>query len=176
MYVVSHPHVLWLGSKRASATYDDLMRSGRDFLLVEDDLLDAELTQLALSKSGALNRICHVRDGAEALEYLERSGKYADATHGNPGLIILDLKTPNLSGLDVLQWVRLHPSFKYTPVVMVTSSREGPDLMNSYRLGANGYVVKGMDRKEFEQSLASMAMFWGKANESPDLVETMAST
>lgn len=143
------------------------MRDLRPILLVEDSPKDAELTLAALSRCQLLNEVTHVRDGVEALEYLRSEGKYVDATHGGPVVVLLDLKLPKLTGLEVLEEVRRDPKLSSTPIVMLTSSREEQDLVASYKLGVNAFVVKPVDFKEFFEAIQGLGMFWGITNQPP---------
>ncbi|WP_022971907.1 response regulator, partial [Xanthomonas maliensis] len=111
-------------------------------MLVEDNPKDAELTMAALQRCQLLNEIVHVRDGAEALDYLRCEGSHAGARHGAPVVVLLDLKLPKINGLEVLEEVRRDPALASTPIVMLTSSREEQDLVRSYELGVNAFVVK----------------------------------
>jgi len=143
------------------------VRDLRPILLVEDSPKDAELTLAALSRCQLLNEVTHVRDGVEALEYLRSEGKYVDATHGGPVVVLLDLKLPKLTGLEVLEEVRRDPKLSSTPIVMLTSSREEQDLVASYKLGVNAFVVKPVDFKEFFEAIQGLGMFWGITNQPP---------
>ena len=143
------------------------MRDLRPILLVEDSPKDAELTMAALSRCQLLNDVIHVRDGAEALEYLRCEGKFAGAMHGGPVVVLLDLKLPKVNGLEVLEQVRADAQLSSTPIVMLTSSREEQDLVRSYELGVNAFVVKPVDFKEFFDAIQGLGMFWGITNQPP---------
>ena len=143
------------------------MRDLRPILLVEDSLKDAELTLAALARCQLANDVIHVRDGAEALDYLRRQGAYAGTRHGGPVVVLLDLKLPKVDGLEVLAAVRRDPALSSTPIVMLTSSREERDLVRSYELGVNAFVVKPVDFKEFFEAIQGLGMFWGITNEPP---------
>mgnify|MGYP000846232167 FL=1 len=143
------------------------MRDLRPILLVEDNPKDAELTMAALARCQLLNEVTHVRDGAEALDYLRCEGKYAGDNHGGPVVVLLDLKLPKLNGLEVLELIRRDPALRSTPVVMLTSSREEQDLASSYELGVNAFVVKPVDFKEFFEAIQGLGMFWGLTNQPP---------
>jgi DNA-binding response OmpR family regulator len=108
-----------------------------------------------------------VRDGAEALDYLRCEGAYAGTQHGGPVVVLLDLKLPKINGLEVLEQVRNDASLSSTPVVMLTSSREEQDLVRSYQLGVNAFVVKPVDFKEFFDAIQGLGMFWGITNQPP---------
>ena len=143
------------------------MRDLRPILLVEDNPKDAELTMAALARCQLLNDVTHVRDGVEALEYLRCQGRYEGAMHGGPVVVLLDLKLPKLNGLEVLKEIRTDRALSSTPVVMLTSSREEPDLIRSYELGVNAFVVKPVDFKEFLEAIQGLGMFWGITNQPP---------
>ncbi|MGL4692528.1 MAG: response regulator, partial [Stenotrophomonas maltophilia] len=108
-----------------------------------------------------------VRDGVEALEYLRCQGRYEGAMHGGPVVVLLDLKLPKLNGLEVLKEIRTDRALSSTPVVMLTSSREEQDLIRSYELGVNAFVVKPVDFKEFLEAIQGLGMFWGITNQPP---------
>lgn len=136
-------------------------------LLVEDDPRDIELTLTALAENGLANEVMVVNDGDEALDYLHRRGKYRLRTNGNPAAILLDLKLPKIDGLGVLRQLRSDPTLQIIPVVMLTSSREEQDIIESYKLGVNGYVVKPIDFHEFVAAVKEVGLFWGVVNEAP---------
>ncbi len=133
----------------------------RVVLLVEDNRDDEELTKLAFESSQVLNPIIVVRDGAEALDFLFRTGPHAghDAAV-TPQVILLDLKLPKISGLEVLRRIRADPRTALIPVVVLTSSKEEEDLIRSYQLGANGYVRKPVDFAEFTEAAKQLGIFW----------------
>ena len=139
----------------------------KPILLVEDDLRDQELTLLALERSQLANDVVVLRDGAQALDYLRREGEYSGREDGNPAVILLDLKLPKVNGLEVLEAVRGHPALRSIPVVMLTSSQEESDLLRSYELGVNAYVVKPVEFKQFVSAIADLGMFWAVLNEPP---------
>lgn len=139
----------------------------KPILLVEDDLRDQELTLLALERSQLANDVVVMRDGAAALDYLRREGEHASRQEGNPAVILLDLKLPKVNGLEVLEAVRSTPALRSVPVVMLTSSQEEADLLRSYELGVNAYVVKPVEFKQFVSSIADLGMFWAVLNEPP---------
>ncbi|MFG3448421.1 MULTISPECIES: response regulator [unclassified Stenotrophomonas] len=143
------------------------MRDLRPILLVEDNPKDAELTLAALARCQLLNEVTHVRDGVEALQYLRSEGRYEGAMHGGPVVVLLDLKLPKLNGLEVLKEIRTDAALSSTPVVMLTSSREEQDLILSYELGVNAFVVKPVDFKEFLEAIQGLGMFWGITNQPP---------
>jgi CheY-like chemotaxis protein len=139
----------------------------KPILLVEDNPHDLELTLIALSKSQLANEVVIARDGAEALDYLHRRGQYANRPVGNPAVVLLDLKLPKVDGLEVLKDIRTNSDSRSQPVVMLTSSREEQDLVRSYELGVNAYVVKPVDFTEFVRAIADLGIFWAVLNEPP---------
>lgn len=139
----------------------------KPILLVEDNPKDLELTLLALEKSNLANEVVTLRDGAEALDYLFRMGVHASRTPGNPAVILLDLKLPKVDGIQVLEKVKADPSLKSVPVVMLTTSREEKDLVQSYQLGVNAYVVKPVAFKDFIDAIQDLGVFWAVLNEPP---------
>jgi len=139
----------------------------KPILLVEDNPHDLELTLIALSKSQLANEVVVARDGAEALDYLNRRGEFADRQLGSPAVILLDLKLPKVDGLEVLKEIRSTNGLKSVPVVMLTSSKEEQDVIRSYELGVNAYVVKPVDFNEFVRAIADLGIFWAVLNEPP---------
>jgi len=139
----------------------------KPILLVEDNPNDLELTLIALERSQLANEVIVVRDGAEALDYLYVRGAYAARDQGNPAVVLLDLKLPKVDGLEVLAEIRGYASLKSVPVVMLTSSKEEQDLIRSYELGVNAYVVKPVDFGEFVRAIADLGIFWAVLNEPP---------
>ncbi len=139
----------------------------KPILLVEDDKRDLELTLVALERSQLANEVVVVRDGAQALDYLNRQGEHADRAEGNPAVILLDLKLPKVNGLEVLESVRRTESLRSVPVVMLTSSHEETDLLKSYELGVNAYVVKPVEFKQFVAAISDLGVFWAVLNEPP---------
>jgi CheY-like chemotaxis protein len=139
----------------------------RRILLAEDSVNDAELTLAALSENHLANQVVHVKDGAAALDYLFRRGEFADRPAGNPAVVLLDIKMPRVDGIEVLRQMKTHPSLRTIPVVMLTSSREEQDLIESYRLGVNAYVVKPVDFREFVPAVSNLGLFWAVINEPP---------
>jgi CheY-like chemotaxis protein len=136
-------------------------------LLAEDSANDAELTLAALEDHHLVNEVVVVRDGEDALDYLYARGAHAGRRDGNPALVLLDLKMPKVDGLEVLQTIKSDPTLKTIPVVMLTSSREEQDLVRSYELGVNGYVVKPVDFTEFVDAVRQIGGFWAVVNEPP---------
>jgi CheY-like chemotaxis protein len=139
----------------------------KPILLVEDNPHDLELTLIALERSQLANEVVITRDGAEALSYLHCTGEYASRQAGNPAVVLLDLKLPKVDGLEVLKDIRDTPALKSMPVVMLTSSKEEQDLLRSYELGVNAYVVKPVDFTEFVRAIADLGIFWAVLNEPP---------
>ena len=139
----------------------------KPILLVEDNPNDLELTLIALAKSQLANEVVVVRDGAEALDYLHRRGEFRERAVGNPAVILLDLKLPKVDGLEVLKEIRDSELLKSIPVVMLTSSKEEQDVVRSYELGVNAYVVKPVDFTEFVRAIADLGIFWAVLNEPP---------
>lgn len=142
-------------------------RSLKRILLVEDHENDIEMTLEALAEHNLMNQVDIARDGAEALDYLFSRGAYASRTSGLPVAVLLDVKLPKLSGIEVLREIRQEPKLSHLPVVMLTSSREEPDLRRSYELGCNAYVVKPVDFPQFAQALKLVGCFWAVLNEPP---------
>ncbi|MBI3909451.1 MAG: response regulator [Armatimonadetes bacterium] len=136
-------------------------------LLVEDNPHDVELTLTALAESHLANEVVVVRDGEEALDYLYRRGAYRMRAEGNPAVVLLDLKLPKVDGLEVLAQLKADPQIKAVPVVILTSSREERDLVQSYNLGVNAYVVKPVDFHEFVESVKEIGLFWAVINQPP---------
>jgi len=135
-------------------------------LLVEDSVQDAELTRRALKRHSVANDVAWVRDGVEALEYLFCEGKYADRDNGPPKLVLLDMKMPRMDGLQVLAKLKGDERTRTIPVVMLTSSREERDLIESYKLGVNSYIVKPVDFEQFADTVSQVGMYWVLANQT----------
>ena len=136
-------------------------------LLAEDNERDVELTLAALDEHNLANEVVVARDGAEALDYLYARGKFSGHANGLPVVVLLDLKMPKVDGLEVLRIMRNDAELKHVPVVMVTSSREEQDLVHSYELGVNAYVVKPVDFQKFVESVKQLGFFWAVINEPP---------
>ncbi len=136
-------------------------------LLAEDNVLDAELTMTALRQNHLANEIVLLRDGSEVLDYLYHRGSYAGSKPPRPSLLLLDLKMPKVDGLDVLKQVKNDPALKSLPIVVLTSSREEQDLVRSYEMGVNAYVVKPVDFQAFMTAVSALGGFWGLVNEPP---------
>ncbi|AWI86986.1 response regulator [Methylorubrum aminovorans] len=139
----------------------------KPILLVEDNPNDIELTLAALEQSQLANAIVICRDGAEALDYLQRRGIYDRPDVSDPAVVLLDLKLPKVDGLEVLATVKGDPRTRAIPVVMLTSSREESDLVRSYELGVNAFVVKPVGFKEFFDAIQDLGVFWAVLNEPP---------
>ncbi|OLC91035.1 MAG: two-component system response regulator [Acidobacteria bacterium 13_1_40CM_4_58_4] len=139
-----------------------------EILLVEDNPNDVELTLRALQKQNLASKVFVVRDGAEALEFLFATGVYAERKiDDHPKVILLDLKLPKVDGIEVLRKIKTDPRTKNTPVVMLTSSQEERDVMESYRLGVNSYIVKPVDFTNFVHAVSELGMYWGILNKVP---------
>ena len=136
-------------------------------LIVEDDPRDVELTLTALEEYNLANAVVVTRDGQEALDYLYRRGRFHTRSDGNPAVMLLDLKLPKVDGLEVLKQVRSDEDLKMIPVVVLTSSHEEKDMMRSYKLGVNAYVVKPVDFHEFVNAVKELGVFWAVINEPP---------
>ena len=134
-------------------------------LLVEDDQKDIDLTLAALDENQLADEVIVVRDGEQALDYLYRRGNFRLRAGGNPAVVLLDLKLPKVSGLEVLSQVKAEPALKSIPIVMLTSSREEIDLSRSYQRGVNAYVVKPVTFPQFVEALRELGVFWAEINE-----------
>jgi CheY-like chemotaxis protein len=139
----------------------------KHILLAEDNASDVELTLEALRHNHVVNEVVVVRDGAQALDYLYRRNGYADRAGGRPALVLLDLKMPKVDGIEVLRQVKADPVLKTIPIVILTSSREEQDLVQTYDLGVNAYVVKPVDFHEFIDAVKAIGGFWAVVNELP---------
>jgi CheY-like chemotaxis protein len=136
-------------------------------VLAEDNANDVELTMTALRENRVVNEVVVVRDGAEALDYLYKRNGFANRPGNNPALLLLDLKMPKVDGIEVLRQVKSDPALKMIPVVVLTSSREEQDLVQTYDLGVNAYVVKPVDFHEFIEAVKMLGGFWAVVNEPP---------
>jgi CheY-like chemotaxis protein len=136
-------------------------------LLVEDDPKDVELTLTALEDYKLANEVVVTRDGEEALDYLYRRGNFTTRSTDNPAVLLLDLKLPKVDGLEVLQQIKADAKLKLIPVVVLTSSHEEKDMITSYKLGVNAYVVKPVDFHEFVNAVKELGIFWALVNEPP---------
>ena len=138
-----------------------------EILLAEDNEHDAELAMRALRKSKVANKVVWVKDGAEALDFLFRRGVYSERLNEHPRLVLLDLKMPKVDGLQVLAEIKSDESTKTIPVVVMTSSREESDLVETYRLGVNSYIVKPVDFDQFVEVIATVGLYWAVVNKVP---------
>jgi two-component system response regulator len=139
-----------------------------EILLIEDNMDDAALTIRALKKNNVINNILHVEDGAQALDFIFSEGAYADrAETTTPKLILLDIKMPKINGLQVLQRLKSDERTKKIPVVMLTSSKEDPDIKKCYELGVNSYIIKPVDFENFQSAVSQLAVYWQLINEPP---------
>jgi len=136
-------------------------------LLVEDDPKDVELTLTALEEYNLANEVIVARDGEEALEYLYSRGKFKTRSSDNPAVVLLDLKLPKVDGLEVLKQIKSEEKLRMMPVVVLTSSKEEKDMVASYKLGVNAYVVKPVDFHEFVNAVKELGVFWALINEPP---------
>lgn len=140
---------------------------GGTILLVEDNTDDVELTLRALERNGFTNKVVTMRDGAQALDYLNRRGTYKDRQDSQPALILLDLKLPRVDGLEVLDQVKSNPELRAVPVIMLTSSNQPRDVNQAYRLGVNSYICKPTDFSEFLGTVSSIGQYWFRMVELP---------
>lgn len=143
------------------------MHELKRILLVEDNANDVELTLRAFKKYNLVNEVVVTRDGVEALDFLKRKGKYNDRPKGNPEVILLDIKLPKLNGLELLKLIRSDEDLKYIPVIILSSSKQDKDLIDSYKLGVNAYVVKPVDFHEFVNAVKEIGIFWALINVPP---------
>jgi CheY-like chemotaxis protein len=144
-----------------------MTRNLRPILLAEDNANDIELILTAFQDAGLVNEIVVTRDGQEALDYLYCKGAYASRTASAPALVLLDLKMPRVDGREVLRLMREDPALRAIPAVVLTSSKEEADLMQTYQLGANAYVVKPVAFDEFISAVGKLGFFWAMLNELP---------
>lgn len=141
-----------------------------EILLVEDNPADVRLTLHALERNKLANEIHVVRDGAEALDFLFGTGTYADRDgQRNPRVVLLDLKLPLVDGMEVLRRIKEEPRTKTIPVVVLTSSREERDIVESYKLGVNSYIVKPVDFEQFTESVRQLGLYWALLNQPPSV-------
>jgi len=146
-----------------------MMHPSIDLLLVEDNINDAEMTIRQLKKNNMANNLIHLKDGEEALAFLLGTGKYeglaAPAHH--PKLILLDIQMPKVNGIEVLQKIKSDPATKAIPVVMLTSSKEDPDIQQCYALGANSYIIKPVNFERFTEAIRNLGFYWLLLNQPP---------
>lgn len=143
------------------------MKELQTILIAEDNPKDVELTLEAMAESNLANPVNVVKDGVEALEYLRCEGKYKKRKAGNPALLLLDIKMPRMDGIELLRTMRSDPKLKLIPVVILTSSQEEKDLIISYNLGVNAYVVKPVNFQDFLVTVKQISAFWAVINELP---------
>jgi two-component system response regulator len=138
-----------------------------EVLLVEDNPRDAELTMRALSKRHLANHVAHVTDGQAALDFLFREGPYAQRGDAHPQVVLLDLKLPKVDGIEVLRQIRGDQRLKALPVVVLTSSREESDIVKTYHLGVNSYIVKPVEFENFSEAVSNLGFYWLLLNQPP---------
>lgn len=143
------------------------MSAIRTILLAEDSTADAEMAIDALREANLANPIVHVEDGVEVMDYLLRRGAHADRAEGLPAVLLLDIKMPRMDGMEVLRSIRADDALKAMPVVILSSSREESDLVRSWDLGANAYVVKPVDIDQFFTAVKTLGTFWALLNQAP---------
>jgi len=144
-----------------------MMAELKRILLAEDNPQDVELTLTALDEHNLANEVVVVNDGAEALDYLYRRGKFSMRADNDPAVVLLDLKMPKVDGLEVLRTIKKDDNLKTIPLVILTSSREEKDLVESYKLGVNAYVVKPVNFQQFIEAVKELGAFWAVVNEPP---------
>ncbi|HVY05437.1 MAG TPA: response regulator [Burkholderiales bacterium] len=138
-----------------------------EILLAEDNPRDAEMTQRALRKTNFVNKVHWVKDGEEALDFLLRQGAYADRPASTPRLVLLDIKMPKVDGIEVLRRIKSNDHLKSIPVVVMTSSNEEKDVIDSYKLGVNSYIVKPVEFSAFAETVARAGLYWILTNRAP---------
>jgi CheY-like chemotaxis protein len=143
----------------------------KTILIVDDSRNDIELTIAALTEKNLANDIVVAEDGVEAIDFLYKRGKFAGYPNGIPAVILLDIKMPRMNGIEVLAYIRSVPEFKFIPVIMVTSSAEEKDLVESYKLGANSYVVKPVDIVQFIDAIKVLGQYWAVINQPPPQIK-----
>jgi CheY-like chemotaxis protein len=151
------------------------MTNSMEIVLVEDNSSDAKLTIRALKKHNLCNNLIHLQDGAEALDYIFAKGAYSDRqVEDKPRVILLDLNMPKVGGLDVLREIRNDERTKYIPVVIMTSSKEDRDIIDSYKLGVNSYVVKPVGFENFSKAVAELGLYWMLLNQVPNSITNVS--
>ena len=143
----------------------------KTILIVDDSRNDIELAIAALTEKNLANGVVVAEDGVEALDFLYKRGKFSGYQNGNPAVILLDIKMPRMNGIEVLKYIRSEPEFKFIPVIMVTSSGEEKDLVESYKLGANSYMVKPVDIVQFIDAIKVLGQYWAVINQSPPAIK-----
>lgn len=140
-----------------------------DLLLVEDNIQDAELAIRELKKHNLANNLYHVQDGEEALDFIFATGKYAEVRNVNypPKLVLLDIRMPKVNGIEVLEKIKSDEHTKCTPVIILTSSKEDPDIKKCYALGANSYIVKPLNFEGFAEAIKNLGFYWLLLNQPP---------
>jgi two-component system response regulator len=138
-----------------------------EILLIEDNPYEAELTIKSLKKNNLANNLVHIDDGAEAMDFIFSKGKYENSKNNSPKLILLDLKLPKVSGIEILRAIKSNDSTKLIPVVVLTSSKEEKDIVESYKLGVNSYIVKPVNFDAFAIAIAELGLYWMILNQSP---------
>ena len=144
-----------------------MRNSAKRILLADDNANDLELTLTALAEHNLADSVTVARDGAEVLNYLYRDGPFESREEGNPDVVLLDLKMPKVDGLEVIKRVKSDPTLKTIPIVVLSSSPEQRDIVESYSLGVNAYVVKPVDYREFVRAVKEVGLFWGVINAAP---------
>jgi two-component system, response regulator len=139
----------------------------KTILLAEDNPQDAELTIEALKENNLANNVVVVNDGVKVMEFLNYEGRFKNRKKGNPAVLLLDIKMPRMDGIEVLESIRKHENLRTLPIVILTTSREEPDLKRCYELGANAYVVKPVNFKDFVEAVKQIGAFWAVLNELP---------
>jgi CheY-like chemotaxis protein len=145
------------------------MKELKTILLAEDNPQDVELTIEALKEHKLANQLVVVNDGVEVMEYLNYEGKFKERKKGNPVVLLLDIKMPRMDGIEVLEAIRSSEKLKMLPIVMLTASREEPDLKKCYDLGVNAYVVKPVEFRDFLDAVKHIGVFWAMLNEKPPM-------
>ena len=160
---------VYLSQTKRSEREIDMDLNEVEILLVEDNPTDAELTMRALKKNNLTNKLVWVKDGAEALDFLFANGTYADRSQADlPKLVLLDLRMPKVDGLEVLQKIKADEKTKKIPVVVLTSSKEDEDIVESYELGVNSYVSKPVEFDEFTEAVSTLGLYWILLNKPPE--------
>jgi two-component system, response regulator len=146
-----------------------VIKSTLSILLVEDNPGDVELTLFSLKKNNISNPVVVIRDGQEAMDYIFFQGKYSNSTHPAPGLILLDLRLPGVDGIEILKKIKKTDGVKRIPVVVLTSSKEERDVIESSKLGVNSYIRKPVDFDQFVEAVKNIGLYWLLLNEPPPI-------